>query len=198
MSDKKISRKNFLTLCGRTAGGLILGGTAIGLTMKGIAQGSKEGTVWQIDPDKCSQCGQCATHCVLDQSAVKCFHYFPMCGYCDLCTGFFEAEPNALTEAAENQLCPVNALDRRFAEDPYFEYNVDEDRCNACGKCVKGCTQFGNGSLYLQVNHGLCVNCNECNIAVNCPADAFRRVPANDPYIPRIPEAKGKMPKEEA
>ena len=44
-------------------------------------------TVWQIDPDKCTQCGGCATECVLEVSAVKCIHAFAMCGYCKLCNG---------------------------------------------------------------------------------------------------------------
>ncbi|NQU43613.1 ferredoxin [bacterium] len=186
MSKKTLTREGFLKLCGRTAGIILLGGTAGGLAAKSIARNAKEGTVWQIDPTKCNQCGRCATHCVLDQSAVKCFHHFPMCGYCDLCTGFFEAEPHALNEGAENQLCPIGALKRRFVEDPYFEYVVDEELCVGCARCVKGCTQFGNGSLYLQVRHDLCMNCNQCNIAANCPAEAFVRVPANDPYIPRL------------
>ena len=45
---------------------------------------------WQLDPDKCVRCGNCATNCVLEQSAVKCVHAFAMCGYCNLCTGYFE------------------------------------------------------------------------------------------------------------
>ena len=50
-----------------------------------------KGTVWQIDPQKCVRCGNCATHCVLEQSAVKCVHAYAICGYCQLCTGFFRA-----------------------------------------------------------------------------------------------------------
>jgi electron transport complex protein RnfB len=85
--------------------------------------------------------------------------------------------------AAENQLCPTSAIVRTFVEDPYYEYTIDEDLCIGCGVCVKGCASFGNGSLYLQVKHDLCVNCNECAIARACPAHAFRRVPADQPYI---------------
>jgi electron transport complex protein RnfB len=48
---------------------------------------------------------------------------------------------------------------------------------------VKGCQAFGNGSLYLQVRHDRCLNCNECSIAARCPADAFVRIPAGKPYI---------------
>ncbi|MBN2022721.1 MAG: 4Fe-4S binding protein [Pirellulales bacterium] len=138
---------------------------------------------WQIDPDKCVACGQCATHCVLDKSAVVCKHAFVMCGYCDLCTGYFEPQPLALDSGAENQLCPTGAIVRRFVEDPYFEYTIDEQLCIGCGKCVKGCNAFGNGSLYLQVDHARCVNCNECAIARDCPSEAFCRVRADEPYL---------------
>jgi electron transport complex protein RnfB len=48
---------------------------------------------------------------------------------------------------------------------------------------VKGCSAFGNGSLYLQVWHERCENCNECAIAVACPSRAFVRVPASRPYL---------------
>ena len=139
--------------------------------------------VWQLDPAKCVQCGGCATHCVLNPSAVKCVHTFKICGYCKLCFGFFQPGANALTSAAENQLCPTGALKRTFVEEPYYEYTVDEALCIGCGKCVKGCNLFGNGSLHLQVRHDRCVNCNDCSIARNCPAGAYSRVPASRPYL---------------
>jgi electron transport complex protein RnfB len=139
--------------------------------------------VWQLDPQKCVRCGQCATACVLAQSAVKCVHAFAMCGYCELCTGYFEPEPIALNTGAENQLCPTGAIQRKFVEDPYYEYTIEESLCIGCAKCVEGCNRFGNGSLYLQVRHDRCVNCNECSIARVCPADAFRRVPIDRPYL---------------
>jgi electron transport complex protein RnfB len=108
-----------------------------------------------------------------------------MCGYCELCTGYFEPEPNALSTAAENQLCPVAALKRTSIEDPYFEYEIEEALCIGCGKCVEGCRSFGNGSLFLQVRHDRCLNCNECSIAAACPANAFSRVPAGQAYLYR-------------
>lgn len=184
MNNMGMKRKDFLLWVGRGLALSGLGALGGGLFARGRRGG--EGLVWQIDPEKCTQCGQCASFCVREPSAVKCFHDYPMCGYCDLCTGFFEAQPNALTEAAENQLCPVNALQRRFVEEPYFEYVVDEERCVGCGICVDGCTRFGNGSLYLQVRHDLCLNCNQCNIATHCPAQAFVRRPAGQPYLPRL------------
>ncbi len=139
--------------------------------------------VWQIDPRKCTQCGRCATHCVLNESAVKCEHSFSMCGYCKLCFGYFQPGANALTEAAENQICPTGAIIRKFVEDPYFEYTIDEKLCIGCAKCVAGCNTFGNGSLHLQVMHDRCLNCNDCAIARVCPGDAFIRVPVDKPYM---------------
>ena len=139
--------------------------------------------VWQLDPQKCLRCGQCATACVLEQSAVMCVHAYAMCGYCDLCTGFFEPEPNDRNTGAENQVCPTAAIKRTFIEDPYYEYTIDEKLCIGCAKCVEGCNRFGNGSLYLQVRHDRCLNCNECSIARVCPADAFRRVPVEHAYL---------------
>jgi electron transport complex protein RnfB len=72
----------------------------------------------------------------------------------------------------------------------FLEYTIDEPLCIGCAKCVKGCGAFGNGSLQLQVRHDRCVNCNECAIARDCPADAFSRVPANKPYLLQGIEAK--------
>ena len=159
------------------------------LTGLGVSAGYLSGksrkpdTVWQIDPYTCVACGNCATHCVLAESAVKCVHAHPVCGYCRICFGFFGPEPHDITEAAENQLCPTGAINRKLIEDPYYEYTIDEKLCNGCGKCVKGCNAFGNGSLFLQVRHDRCLNCNDCSIAAACPSGAFRRVPADKPYI---------------
>ena len=173
------SRRGFLR---RGARGLAVVGLGGGLGA--LAQrGSAGDTVWQIDPDKCVYCDRCTTECVLEPSAVKAVHAHSMCGYCELCTGFFEPEPNALNNGAENQLCPTAAIERTFVEDPYHEYTINEERCIGCARCVEGCTRFGNGSLFLQVRHDRCVNCNECAIATACPSQAFRRVPAHQPYL---------------
>jgi len=138
--------------------------------------------VWQIDPFECTQCGRCATECVMKPSAVKCIHAYALCGYCDLCGGYLKPDANARTTAAENQLCPTAAIERRFIEEPYFEYHIIEDLCIGCAKCVAGCTSFGNGSLHLQIIHDICVNCNECSIARACPSNAIKRVKASEAY----------------
>lgn len=140
-------------------------------------------TVWQIDPDLCIQCGRCADSCVLALSAVKCVHAFAVCGYCDLCGGYYKPDTKILDTAAEHQLCPTGAIKRTFIEDPYYEYVIDEQLCIGCAKCVKGCSSFGNGSLFLQIRHDRCTNCNQCKIASDCPAQAIKRVSNTKPYI---------------
>lgn len=140
-------------------------------------------TVWQIDPKKCTQCGRCETSCIMKPSAVKCVHAFSMCGNCKLCFGYFQPNAKKLTEAAENQICPTGAIRRKFIESPYYEYTIDEAHCIGCGLCVKSCTNFGNGSLYLQIRHDRCVNCNACRIEENCPSKAIRRIPAELAYL---------------
>ena len=87
-----------------------------------------------------------------------------------------------LNTAAENLMCPTGAIRREFVEEPYFEYTIDEELCTGCGKCVKGCTSFGNGSLFLQIDQDLCQQCNECAIARVCPSDAIERVSYDKAY----------------
>jgi len=152
----------------------------IKVATKNISHGN---SVWQIDPTKCVQCGRCATDCVIMPSAVKAVRAYTTCGYCDLCFGFFQLNTKSRTNDAENQLCPTAAITRTFIEEPYYEYLVDEQLCIGCAKCVKGCKTFGNGSFQLQIRHNLCLNCNECKIAVNCPGNAFKKVPASTPYL---------------
>ena len=179
-SDAKLlHRRRFLRTGVRAAAVTGLAGLFAGLVRRGAAQGM----VWQIDPGKCLRCSNCATQCVLEQSAVKCVQAYAICGYCQLCTAYFEPEPNDLNTGAENQLCPTGAIQRTFVEDPYYEYTIDERLCIGCAKCVEGCVRFGNGSLFLQIRHDRCVNCNQCAIAKTCPGDAFRRVPAAQPYL---------------
>lgn len=183
--NKYRSRRDFL----KAAGKLIVAAPVLVLPVILVRKTSANGYVWQIDPYKCTQCDQCKTGCVLTPSASKCTNAYPMCGYCDLCPGYLRQGVKTISTGAENQLCPTGAIKRRFVEEPYFEYTIDETLCDGCAKCAKGCADFGNGSLYMQIRHNLCVNCNECSIARKCPSGAVIRVSANEPYIRK--ELKG-------
>ncbi|MBI3910142.1 MAG: ferredoxin [Armatimonadetes bacterium] len=177
-SGKK-SRREFIAEGIRT-GGLVAVSGALGSLATRAHSG---GTVWQIDPHKCVQCEKCATECVVSPSAVKCVHAYAMCGYCRLCFGVFKDKRTGNTTTAENHRCPTDAIKRTFVEDPYYEMYIDEPLCIGCALCVQGCERFGNGSLFLQIRHDRCVNCNQCAIANVCPAQAIVRVPASQPYL---------------
>lgn len=181
--ESRICRRDFIRVAAAAAAG---GAAWI------AAHPRSDATVWQLDPVKCVQCGRCSTNCVLNPSAVKCVHSFEICGYCDLCGAYLQPGAKARDSGAENELCPVGALKRRFVEDPFYEYTIDEDLCVGCGKCVKGCNTFGNGSLQLQVKHDICVSCNECSIARNCPSKAYERVPVSAAYLLKTRDGGGK------
>jgi electron transport complex protein RnfB len=185
--QQESGRREFLQ-DGMRVAGLAALGTAGGFLAG--RRGRAEGIRWQLDPNKCIACENCATQCVLDESAVKCVQFFDMCGYCEICTGYFDPDYRELDTAAENQMCPTGAVIRTFVEEKagqkFFEYTIDEDACIGCGKCVQGCALM-NGSLYLHVNQDRCLNCNECSIAVACPTQAFDRLPGDRPYRLKTP-----------
>jgi H+/Na+-translocating ferredoxin:NAD+ oxidoreductase subunit B len=183
MADEKdtdLTRRDVLKLCTRCATVVVLGGGVAALTVRNA---KTDDMVWQIDPTKCIDCGNCATTCVIEPSAVRCVHAIKICGYCEPCFGYFDRSAVDKHEGAENQMCPTGAINRKHVTGPFYEYTIDAAKCIGCGKCTKGCKQYGNGSLYLQVDHGECVNCSQCAIAEACPSQAFVRVPARDAYI---------------
>ena len=174
------SRRKFLRTCGTMIAGSSLLAVTGALTPRAFSR--ETDYFWQIDPTKCTFCGRCETNCVLPVSAVKCVHAVKVCGYCDLCGGYYRANVKELNTAAENLMCPTGAIARKFIEEPYFEYAIDEALCNGCGKCAEGCNAFGNGSLYLQIKQELCTGCNECSIRKVCPSDAIHRVTLTKAY----------------
>ena len=176
--SKLIKRRQFIKGLARYSLGFALAGL-LGFSLK---KASNKQWVWQIDSFKCTSCGRCATHCVLNPSAVKALHGYDLCGFCDLCGGYYKPGHIARDTAAENLLCPTNAIERKFVEEPYYEYKVNNELCIGCAKCVAGCTAFGNGALHLQIKHDICSNCNECAIARVCPSDAIKRVPSDKAY----------------
>jgi hypothetical protein len=80
------------------------------------AAGCRLPQVWQLDPNRCIACGRCQTNCVLDLSAVKAVNCFALCGYCDICTGYFPTKDYVLDTGAENQLCPTGAITRKYID----------------------------------------------------------------------------------
>jgi Na+-translocating ferredoxin:NAD+ oxidoreductase subunit B len=192
-STQPLPRRTLLCSLGLTLAGLVTFGLWSRFSRRTQAQVVQEQLPdmrWQLDPNKCIACGRCQVNCVLTVSAVKCVHAYDICGYCRRCSGYFEPKAAELNTAAENQQCPMGAIKRTFIEDPYYEYHIDEALCTACGKCVRGCREFGNGSLFLQVRHDRCLNCNQCSIASACPAQAFVRLPASHPYLIKGQEKK--------
>jgi electron transport complex protein RnfB len=179
--NKYQSRRDFV----KYAGKLIVVLPLVVVPALLIKKTSPKGYVWQIDPLKCTQCGQCKTNCVMTPSASKCVHAFRMCGYCDLCGGYLRQGVKTISTGAENAMCPTGAITRKFVEEPYFEYTINEKLCDGCAKCVKGCGDFGNGSLYMQIRHDRCQNCNDCSIARTCPSNAISRIPASLAYLPK-------------
>jgi electron transport complex protein RnfB len=183
--NQTIDRRSFVADGARVLGAVGLLGLGGALAVR---KAGGERLVWQLDPEKCIACDKCQTQCVLDVSAVKAVQCFALCGYCDVCTGYFPTKDFVLETGAENQLCPTGAITRTFIEhkgsERFFEYTINEQLCIGCGKCVLGC-RLMNGSLYLQVRHDRCKNCNECAIAVACPAECFSRVSASSPNLLR-------------
>jgi len=181
MSEKK-SRRQFIDLSLRIAGL-----TGIGAATAVLTNRAAKSSVFQVDPSLCAACDLCRTSCVLSQSAVKAVNEFTKCGYCQLCPAYYDVA----SQPDENGLptgktCPQDALKRRVVgeideEDPnnnYYEYTIDEELCDGCGKCVKVCKPpAGNGSLHLEVRYNRCDECSSCAIQLVCPENAIVRIP---------------------
>ena len=152
--NSPIKRREFFKLCGSVvAGGTIL---AVAGGMARRVEGTGLVLFWQSIPVLCTQCGR-LPHCVLPVSAVKCIHANKVCGYCDLCGGYYRTNVKELNTAAENMMCPTGAILRKFVEDPYFEYTIDEDLCNGCGKCVKDVALFEMARSIYRLKQDLCL-----------------------------------------
>lgn len=177
--------------CARGAGAVAVGGVAAGLTLRADAD-----KVWQLDAGLCTTCkdftnadgwARCATKCALKGSAVKAVNDFTICGYCFICPAYYDVTSERLDDGTyAGLICPQDAIIRKLVgdsdpDDPnnnFYEYTIDESKCNGCGLCIEPCKPpMGNGSLRLEVRHNVCVDCNQCLIAEACPPEAFFRSP---------------------
>ncbi|MCB9881878.1 MAG: hypothetical protein H6834_08820 [Planctomycetes bacterium] len=186
--DKEPTRRDVLTNVARGAVFLGVAGTAAHLILRSGAQGA-----WWIDSQRCVNsrlgattlpaCQRCSTECVKPLSAVRAVNEFSQCGRCYICPAYFDVT-SAVDEKGlpSEKRCPRDAIQRTpigwvDPDDPannFYEYEIDELRCNGCGLCVMGCKEpAGLGSMTLQVRHDLCVDCNRCSIANACPDDAY-------------------------
>jgi electron transport complex protein RnfB len=186
--SEPVSRRTLLERLVRGTAFAGLAGTAGFLVHK--AQGQ---IVWQVDSAKCinsrlgevgvKACDLCLKECVVTQSAVRAVNEFAKCGRCNICPSYFNVTSAVNREGLPSEkLCPRDAIERKpigeiDPSDPannFYEYVIDEKKCDGCGKCVMACKEpAGLGSIQLRVRHDLCVNCNRCAISIACPKDAL-------------------------
>ncbi len=176
-------------------------GTVLATMGGGIAflvQKANGQVVWQVDAARCvnsrlgelgvEACNLCTTECVVSLSAVRAVNDHAKCGRCNICPAYFN-----ITSAVDDKgypsekLCPRDAIERKpigklDPEDPannFYEYVIDEEKCDGCGKCVMQCKEpLGLSSIVLRVRYNRCVDCNRCAIATACPKDALMQIPA--------------------
>lgn len=190
------TRRELLGHAARGAVILGLGGLAARLGLKATREGA-----WYIDAERCINsrlgavgvdvCERCATECVLSLSAVRAVNDHARCGRCYICPAYFDVKSAITTDGLPSaKLCPRDAIERKPIGwidewDPannYYEYIIDEERCNGCGRCVMACKEpAGLSSIRLEIRHNLCVDCNRCSIAQACPEEAYDRgdIPPN-------------------
>jgi ferredoxin len=152
--------------------------------------------VWQVDAARCinsrlgetavEACALCTTECVVALSAVRAVNEYSKCGRCNICPAYYDIT-SAVDERGlpSQKLCPRDAILRKpigkvDPEDPannFYEYVIDEEKCDGCGKCVMKCKEpLGLGSIVLKVRYGRCVDCNRCPISTACPKSALIQV----------------------
>ena len=191
MSDE-YTRRKMLGHAARGAALLGLGGTAGVLSLK-----AHKSYAWVIEVHKCINsklgalgveiCERCATDCVITLSAVRAVNRFSACGRCYVCPAYYKITSAVGPDGLPSEkVCPRDAIERKAIgwidpEDPannFYEYVIDEKKCNGCGRCVMECKEpAGLSSITLEVRHNVCLDCNRCSIAAACPEEAFDRLP---------------------
>ena len=191
--SERWTRREMLGTAARGAALVGLGGTAALLSLK-----SFKTYAWAVDATACINsklgetgvevCELCATECVLTLSAVRAVNTFADCGRCYICPAYYEITSAVGPDGLPGEkVCPRDAIKREAIgwidpDDPannFYEYTIDENLCNGCGRCVMECKEpAGLGSIVLEVRHNVCLDCNRCSIATACPEDAYDRLSA--------------------
>lgn len=182
-----VSRRDLLSKAARGAVLAGMGGAAVFLARKADGQ-----IVWQVDASRCinsrfdetqtEACTLCTSECVVALSAVRAVNEYSKCGRCNICPAYFDITSAVNEQGLPSQkLCPRDAIARQpigkiDPEDPannFYEYVIDEEKCDGCGRCVMKCKEpLGLGSITLKIRYDKCVDCNRCAISVWCPRDA--------------------------
>jgi len=192
MDTNDSSRRTFLQRTGQAACAVAIAGTGAVLGRRAC-----RGDAWVIAPNRCinirlgvtgadNVCKVCAEQCVLPLSAVRAVNDHARCGRCCICPAYFDVRSQVGPDGLPSKkLCPRDAIVRTPIGDidpldplnNFYEYTIDDERCNGCGLCVMECKDpAGLGSIRLEVRYDLCLRCNQCSIAMACPDDAYVRV----------------------
>ena len=198
--SQDMTRRGMLDNIARGAVLLTLGGGAGFLIKKANGQ-----VVWQVDAARCLNsrlgevgtdgCRLCTSECVVQLSAVRAVNEFSKCGRCSICPAYFDVT-SAVDEKGlpSRKLCPRDAIARKpigkiDPEDPannFYEYVIDEEKCDGCGRCVNKCKEpMGLGALTLRIRYDKCLNCNKCAISRECPQKALVQL-----LVPKALEAQ--------
>ena len=189
--SKDVTRRELMGQVVRGTALACMGGAALFLAKKANGE-----IVWQVNASKClnsrlgevgmEACILCTTACVVSLSAVRAVNEYSKCGRCYICPGYFDIKSAVNEQGLPSQkLCPRDAIARKpigraDPEDPannFYEYVVDEAKCDGCGKCVMACKEpAGLGSITLKIRYDKCVACNRCAISISCPKDAITQV----------------------
>jgi electron transport complex protein RnfB len=181
---EKTDRRNFIRIAGRAACGLAMGGMVyrvVGNHLVDEMPGPATRHAWQIDPNKCVGCDKCKTGCVRKPSAAKAVNDQKKCSFCVVCYGHISNKyiDSEKIMSDGKRVCPKDAVSRvdyTGKPDGYFVYDIDDDKCDGCGLCVEACLKKGTKSMFMIIRPDLCLNCNSCKIALQCPEIAIEMV----------------------
>ena len=182
-NDAQLSRRGFLRRGGQAFAVAALGG----VTYRLVAGKNPDSDfvrpsaryAWRINTEKCSNCGKCEIACVRKPSAVKAVNDQSKCSNCVVCHGHLldESTPTDKIDTEGGRVCPYDAVIRQHFGGDYYLYSIDDKKCVGCGRCAARCEEDGTKSMFLIIRPDLCLNCNQCRIALECPEGAIERIP---------------------